>query len=101
VDDSQNLNQTPKENMNAPQGDNDKSPNHIQIDGTAGGVGPANGGPRAPEAPETSSHRPITSEFPEDFFPPQLEKCRHRHVADGSAQAGLGGAGVCVRGGRR
>ena len=76
MDDSQNLNQTPNENMNAPQGDSDKSPNHIQIDGTAGGLGPANGGPHAPEAPEASSHRPITSEFPPDFFPPQLEQFR-------------------------
>ncbi len=74
MEDSQNQNMN--QNMNAPQGDNDKSPDHIQIDGTAGGAGPDNGGHHTPEAPEASSHRPITSEFPSDFFPLQLEQFR-------------------------
>lgn len=68
--------QSPNENTNAQQGDNSKSPSHIQIDSAAGSTGPANGASAAPEAPRASSHRPITSTFPEDFFPPTLEQFR-------------------------
>lgn len=70
MNDNPNLNQ----NIDAPQGNNEESPSPTRIDGAVGGVGPTNDGPATPDAPITSSHRPIASTFPEDFFPSQIEQ---------------------------